>query len=85
MVEHIPVTEQFKDLVFDTILNIKDALVGFINEILGTIAPNFSVELVFVIAVLLGIVIKRWKKLNTTETILISLLIFFSLRFLGVG
>jgi len=85
MANHVPVTEQLKDLSLGTATNIKDSIVGLINKIINSFASTYTVEFVFIISVLIAITIKRWKKLNLTETSVITLLIFFALRFLGVG
>jgi len=78
-------TEQLKDLGLDTLVNIWSNIVGVINEILNGIAPNFSVQLVFLISVMIGAVLKKNYKQDWTFMIITSLLIFFSLRFLQIG
>ena len=85
MTNHIPVSEQLKDLSFDTLNNIKESIVGFINEIINSIAPSYQVEFVFLISVFIGILVTRWKKENKTFGAIAILLIFFSLRFLQIG
>ena len=78
-------TQQLQDLGLNTLINIKDKLVEGINEILNGIAPNHTVALVFIISVTIGILLKRWRKEDNTFAVISSLLIFLSLRFLGVG
>lgn len=74
------------DLGTDTAKNIGSKIIEFMNEIINGFTTNFQVEFVFGIAVVLGIIIKRWQKWKGwIATIITILLIFFSLRFLGVG
>lgn len=78
------VTEQLKDLSLDTVINIKDNIIGFINELISGIAPVHPTWFVFTISVLIGIVVKRWQKWDWIPTIFTILLIYFSLRWIGI-
>jgi len=81
----IPVTEQLKDLGLDTLINIKESIVNIINSFINGFAPNNPVEFVFIISVFIGIALKRWKKESWTYFIVSTLMVYWSLRFLGVG
>lgn len=85
MAEHTPAVETSKELIFDTLINVKESLVGVINEFIFAFTPENPVAFVFIISVLLGITITRWKKESKTYGVVAILLIFFSLRFLKIG
>lgn len=85
MAETESVTEQLKNLSLDTLVNIKNKLVEFINQIITGIASDFSVQFVFLISIIIGIIIKRWQKWDWIPTIITILLVFMSLRYLGIG
>ena len=82
----VTLSEQLSGLnVFDSLILIKDKIIDGINIIIFGFSSEHPVVAVFLISILLGIGIARWKKLKWWEGVIIVILIFFSLRFVGVG
>ena len=80
-------TDEITESVKEGLTSFKDGIVGFINEVIDSIAPNYNTEFVFVISVVIAILITRWQepKKKYIFGAITALLIFFSLQFIGVG
>ena len=80
-------TDEITASIKEGLVSFKDSIIGFINQMISSIASGFEVEFVFLISVILGIVITRWQKPKKIYLYgsIVNLLIFFSLRFLQIG
>ena len=79
------IQEQISELdSTETLVIIKDRLVEGINSMINGFSSENPIVVVILISILIGVGIKRWKKLEWSEAIIAMLLIFMSLRFLGI-
>ena len=80
-------TENILGSLKDGFIGLKDGIINFINNIINGIAPNYKIQFVFLISLIIGIIITRWqnpKKKYLYGTV-VTFLIFMSLRFIGIG
>ncbi len=79
-------TNQISESIKEGLVNFKDGIIGFINQMIEGFVPDFKVEFVFVISVLIAIIITRWQ--NPERKVLygtiVTLLVYSTLRFLGI-
>ena len=70
---------------FEGVASIKDGIIGGINSLLFAFLPDNPTIIVLVFSILIGIGIKRWKKLKWSEGIFLMVLWYGFLRWLGIG
>jgi len=82
----VTLAEQLSGLnIVDSVILIKDKVIEGINSIISGFSGGNPVAVVVLISILIGIGIKRWKKLKWWESFIIIILIFGFLRwFLGL-
>jgi len=83
-----PVTKQLADFeLIQFFLELQNRIIAGVNEILTNIAGENTIILVFIISVMLGIIITRWNEAKRPYIFgsVVILLVFMSLRFLGIG
>lgn len=82
----VTLTEQLSRLnIFESIILIKDRIVEGINSIINGFSSGNPIAVVFLISILIGIGVKRWKKLKWAEGIVIMILVFGTIRWIGIG
>ena len=79
-------TNQITESVKEGLTSFKDGIIGFINQIIGSIASGYEVEFVFLISVIIAILVTRWQNPEKKYIFgaITALLIFMSLRFIGI-
>ena len=85
-------TEQISESFKEGLVNFKEGLINFINKMISSIASGYEIYLIFIISILIAIIITRWhyserEKENKKYlfTIITTLLLYFSFRFIGIG
>ena len=80
-------TNEITESVKEGLVSFKDGILGFINQIVGSIASGYEVEFVFVISVIIAILVTRWQNPEKKYIFgaVVTLLVFSTLRFMGVG
>ena len=82
----VTLSEQLSGLnVFESVVLIKDKIIVGINSIISGFSSGNPVAVVVLISILIGIGIKRWKKLEWGEGIAIMILVFGFLRWIKIG
>lgn len=82
----VTLQEQLSGLnLFESIILVKDMIIGGINAIIHGFSSDNPVAIVALLSILIGIGIKRWKKMKWLEAIIMTILIYGFLRFAGIG
>ena len=80
-------TNEITDSLKDGFIGLKDGIIGFINNIITSIAPDYKIQFVFLISLIIGIIITRWQnpKRKYLYGFVVTLVIFGFLRWIGIG
>lgn len=82
----VTLTEQLSGLnIVDSIVLVKDKVINGINSVINGFSGGNPIAVVILLSILIGIGIKRWKKLKWGEGIAIMILMFGFLRWIHVG
>ena len=82
----VTLSEQLSGInFFDGIIQIKDKIIDGINSLIRGFSNENPVAVVLLFSILIGIGIKRWKKLEWIEGIIMMILIFGFFRFMNIG
>ena len=82
----VTLSEQLSELnAFESLILLKNKVIDAINSIIFGISAENSIAVVVFLSILIGIGIKRWKKLNWWEVAIMTALIFGTLRFINIG
>jgi hypothetical protein len=66
------------------LISFKDGIIGSINGFLG-VFTEYQVPLIFIISMLIGFLLKKKYNESWVAGIIFGLLIFFAIRFTGIG
>jgi len=82
----VTLSEQLSGLnVFESLILLKDKIIDGINSIISGISAENPIAIVVLISILIGIGIKRWKKLELWEGIIMMVLVYATFRWLNIG